>query len=67
MTSMCTAVSKVVTIMQMVAVGLCQSDLSFLNGLTQDQPLPFVIGHEGAGIVESIGQGVKNIKPGLYQ
>jgi len=49
---------------KMVAVGLCHSDLSFVDGFVQDQPLPFVIGHEGAGIVESIGQGVKNVKPG---
>lgn len=46
------------------AVGLCHSDLSALQGHQDFQPLPFVFGHEGGGIVESIGEGVTNIKPG---
>lgn len=46
-----------------VAAGLCHSDLHLLKG---DFPsrLPIVGGHEGAGIVEEVGQGVTKVKPG---
>lgn len=49
---------------KMVAVGLCHSDLYILDGNHPIQPLPLVIGHEGAGIVESIGEGVTTVQPG---
>lgn len=49
---------------KMVAVGLCHSDLTFIDGYNLDQPLPFIPGHEGSGIVESVGKGVKSVKPG---
>lgn len=39
------------------ASGLCQSDLSVING-TIPFPTPVVMGHEGAGIVEAVGAGV---------
>jgi Zn-dependent alcohol dehydrogenase len=42
---------------QMVASGVCHSDLSMQNG-TLLTPVPVVLGHEGAGIVESLGEGV---------
>jgi S-(hydroxymethyl)glutathione dehydrogenase/alcohol dehydrogenase len=48
---------------KMVAAGVCHSDLSAING-TIPQPLPLVLGHEGAGIVEEVGEGVTNCKPG---
>jgi S-(hydroxymethyl)glutathione dehydrogenase/alcohol dehydrogenase len=48
---------------KMVAAGVCHSDLSVING-TIPQPLPLVLGHEGAGIVEEVGEGVTNCKPG---
>jgi len=48
---------------KMVAAGVCHSDLSVING-TIPQALPLVLGHEGAGIVEAIGDGVTNCKPG---
>lgn len=31
-----------------------------------ETPFPVILGHEGAGIVESIGQGVTTVKPGGY-
>jgi S-(hydroxymethyl)glutathione dehydrogenase/alcohol dehydrogenase len=43
--------------------GICHSDLSAMNG-TIPQPAPAVLGHEGAGIVESVGAGVTNVVPG---
>ncbi len=48
---------------KMAAVGVCHSDLSVING-TIPAPTPLVVGHEGAGVVEEIGDGVTNVKPG---
>ncbi|MFN2613661.1 MAG: Zn-dependent alcohol dehydrogenase [Actinomycetota bacterium] len=45
------------------ATGVCHSDLSLQNG-TLPWPLPSVIGHEGAGIVAEVGEGVHGIHPG---
>ena len=49
--------------LKMAAVGVCHSDLSVLNG-TVPHPLPVVLGHEGAGVVEAVGPGVSHVKPG---
>lgn len=48
---------------KMAAAGVCHSDLSVLNG-TIPHPLPVVLGHEGAGVVEEVGEGVTHTKPG---
>ena len=48
---------------KMAAAGVCHSDLSVLNG-TIPHPLPVVLGHEGAGVVEEVGEGVSHTKPG---
>ena len=48
---------------RMVASGVCHSDLSVQNG-TIPLPTPIVLGHEGAGIVEEIGDGVSRVKVG---
>ncbi|MER7677528.1 Zn-dependent alcohol dehydrogenase [Streptomyces sp. NPDC096934] len=45
------------------AAGLCHSDLSVVDG-TIPFPVPVVLGHEGAGIVESVGAGVTHVAPG---
>jgi NDMA-dependent alcohol dehydrogenase len=45
------------------ASGVCHSDLSVVNG-TLLSPLPSVLGHEGAGVVESVGEGVGRVRPG---
>ncbi|MEV6012405.1 alcohol dehydrogenase catalytic domain-containing protein [Streptomyces sp. NPDC051976] len=45
------------------ATGLCHSDLSAMNGVLP-QPAPFVPGHEGAGEVVEVGEGVTNVKAG---
>ena len=45
--------------------GLCHSQLNEIKGLkVKDNYLPHTLGHEGSGIVESIGQGVTKVKPG---
>ena len=50
-------------LIKMKATGVCHSDLSVANG-TIPSPLPVVLGHEGAGVVEQIGEGVTNVAPG---
>jgi len=45
------------------AAGLCHSDVSVIDG-TIPYPVPVVLGHEGAGIVEAIGPGVQSVKEG---
>ncbi|MEZ5170464.1 MAG: Zn-dependent alcohol dehydrogenase [Acidimicrobiia bacterium] len=45
------------------AAGVCHSDLSVQNG-TLLQPIPAVLGHEGAGVVEQIGEGVTGFDVG---
>ena len=47
----------------LAAAGVCHSDLSLANG-TLVQPLPAVLGHEGAGTVIAVGPGVTNVRPG---
>lgn len=48
---------------RMAASGVCHSDLHTLDG-TLDYPLPVVLGHEGAGVVESVGPDVTNVRAG---
>jgi Zn-dependent alcohol dehydrogenase len=45
------------------AAGICHSDWHIMNG-DWPLPLPMALGHEAAGIVEEIGPGVANVKPG---
>ena len=46
-----------------VATGVCHSDLHYLKG-DSVMPMPSVLGHEGAGIVEAVGEGVTYVQPG---
>jgi S-(hydroxymethyl)glutathione dehydrogenase / alcohol dehydrogenase len=43
--------------------GLCHSDLHFMEGL-YPMPLPVVLGHEAAGVVQEVGADVTYVKPG---
>jgi S-(hydroxymethyl)glutathione dehydrogenase/alcohol dehydrogenase len=45
------------------ASGVCHSDLHFIEGLWP-VPLPAVLGHEAAGVVEQVGAGVTYVAPG---
>ena len=44
--------------------GLCHSDLHFIEGLYSYFPLPVVLGHEAAAVVEAVGEDVTYVKPG---
>jgi len=46
-----------------VAAGVCHSDLHFQNG-AYPYPLPAVLGHESAGVVEAVGSDVRYVKKG---
>jgi NDMA-dependent alcohol dehydrogenase len=48
---------------KLAASGVCHSDYHVISGATK-HPLPAVLGHEGAGVVEAVGAGVKGIQPG---
>ncbi len=50
-------------LIEIAAAGLCHSDLSAIEGI-RPRPLPIVIGHEGAGIVRELGEGVTDLAPG---
>ena len=45
------------------AAGLCHSDLSVING-DRPRPLPMALGHEAAGVVEALGDGVTDLQIG---
>jgi Zn-dependent alcohol dehydrogenase len=46
-----------------VAAGLCHSDLSTVDGV-RPRPMPMVLGHEAAGVIEEVGAGVDDFAPG---
>jgi aryl-alcohol dehydrogenase len=50
-------------LVKIAAVGICHTDLAFLSGL-MGSTFPLVLGHEGAGIVEAIGEGVTKVAVG---
>jgi S-(hydroxymethyl)glutathione dehydrogenase/alcohol dehydrogenase len=45
------------------ATGVCHSDLSVMDG-TVPHPMPTVLGHEGAGVIAEVGEGVTGLRPG---
>lgn len=50
-------------LVKVAAASLCHSDLSVING-SRPRVMPMVMGHEAAGIVQEIGDGVKGFEPG---
>ena len=50
-------------LIKVAACGLCHSDLHVIGGAIAF-PLPAVLGHEGAGVVEAVGSAVTSLQPG---
>ena len=50
---------------KIAACGVCHTDLHYREGAINDQ-FPYLLGHEAAGFVESVGAGVTEIAPGDY-
>src|SRR6186997_1805596 len=50
-------------LLRTACAGLCHSDLHFIEG-SYPHPLPAVLGHESAGIVEQVGSEVRTVKVG---
>ena len=48
---------------RIASAGLCHSDVSLLDG-TIPWPSPCVMGHEGAGVVDRVGEAVRHVSPG---
>jgi Zn-dependent alcohol dehydrogenase len=51
-------------LVRVAATGVCHSDLHLADGHIGEDRVPIVLGHEGAGIVEAIGDGVDHVAPG---
>ena len=51
--------------MRVQACGVCHTDLHYREGAINDD-FPFLLGHEAAGVVEKIGDGVTNVRPGDF-
>jgi len=49
-------------LVRLAASGVCHSDLHAITG-DLPMPLPCVLGHEGAGVVEAVGAGVRRVQP----
>jgi S-(hydroxymethyl)mycothiol dehydrogenase len=47
------------------ACGVCHTDLHYREGAVNDE-FPFFLGHEAAGVVETVGEGVVNVAPGDF-
>jgi len=52
-------------LVKVAAAGICHSDWHVASGATA-HPLPVLLGHEGAGVVEAVGPGVVNLHPGSH-
>ena len=50
-------------LVKLAATGVCHSDLHAVN-MDWPIPLPIVLGHEGAGVVQEVGEGVTRFQPG---
>ena len=51
--------------MKIQACGVCHTDLHYREGGINDE-FPFLLGHEAAGVVEAVGEGVTDVAPGDF-
>ncbi|MEU3643342.1 S-(hydroxymethyl)mycothiol dehydrogenase [Lentzea sp. NPDC034063] len=52
-------------VVKIQACGVCHTDLHYREGGINDD-FPFLLGHEAAGVVESVGEGVSDLAPGDF-
>src|SRR2546423_4100102 len=52
-------------VVRIEACGVCHTDLHYQQGGISDD-FPFLLGHEAAGVVESVGDGVTDVAPGDF-
>src|ERR671933_878946 len=52
-------------VVDVIACGVCHTALTYRQGGINDE-FPFLLGHEAAGTVEAVGEGVTNVAPGDY-
>ena len=52
-------------VVKVQACGVCHTDLHYREGGINDE-FPFLLGHEAAGVVESVGEGVTGLEPGDF-
>jgi S-(hydroxymethyl)glutathione dehydrogenase / alcohol dehydrogenase len=51
-------------LVRVAAAGVCHSDVRYADGELGEGHWPIVLGHEGAGVVEAVGEGVTHVAPG---
>src|SRR5918996_4110844 len=51
-------------LVRLAACGVCHTDMYTASGVDPSGYAPTVLGHEGAGVVEAVGEGVTSVKPG---
>lgn len=51
-------------LVRIIATGVCHTDAYTLSGVDPEGIFPTILGHEGAGVVEAIGEGVTTLKKG---
>lgn len=52
---------------KILATAICHTDAYTLGGHDPEGNFPCILGHEGAGIVESVGPNVEEFQPGQYE
>lgn len=51
-------------LVRVIRCGICQTDYKAYRGIRRNVAFPTILGHEAAGIVEAVGEGVRHVRPG---